>query len=124
MKKRGATAIPPFLSDDGKWAVDSKAKADMFATTFDAKNTLALQTSEIARENFTTADSTLNCFFAIRTRRCIKLLATIKEDTATGPDNIPAKILKFCAQQLGLPIAMLCRAIYWNASWPEIWRLR
>ena len=65
----------------------------------------------------------MDSYFSIRTRAVIKLLATLKEDTATGPDSIPAVILKKCAKVLGLPVAMLCRAMYWKSCWPEIWRL-
>ena len=42
---------------------------------------------------------------------------------ATGPDGLPARILKECASQFALPIARLVRQMVTDGVWPEQWRI-
>ena len=44
-------------------------------------------------------------------------------DSGTGPDDLPARILKMCAAQLGRPIAILTTRIIATGVWPESWKL-
>ena len=41
--------------------------------------------------------------------------------SGTGPDDLPARILKMCAKQMALPIALLTFRIIGTGHWPEIW---
>ena len=65
----------------------------------------------------------MNSLFAIRTRHVVKQLKQINVDTSTGPDHIPAMILKMCANTLSVPLCKLIRTIYFEGKWPEIWQL-
>ena len=42
---------------------------------------------------------------------------------ATGPDKLPARILKECVTELILPIQMLIKNILKSGKWPQIWKL-
>ena len=49
-------------------------------------------------------------------------MSSIREDSGTGPDNLPAKIIKRCAAQLAYPVAILAMRIILTGIWPEAWR--
>ena len=42
---------------------------------------------------------------------------------ATGPDRIPASILKRLAKFLAVPFAKVCRRLYAEACWPQAWKI-
>ena len=50
-------------------------------------------------------------------------LHALASNSATGPDDIPAKFLKECADQLAVPFAKLSARILESGIWPDIWRL-
>ena len=43
-------------------------------------------------------------------------------DSGTGPDAVATRILKNCADTLGLPIAILARKSVDEEHWPSIWK--
>ena len=49
------------------------------------------------------------------------VLAGLCEDSSTGPDLVPAHILKRCARQLAKPMQSLLQRMIETASWPESW---
>ena len=61
-------------------------------------------------------------FVAIRTRNIFNYLSRLDVNTATGPDKISARILKELASVLAVPVAILCRRILYEATWPECWK--
>ena len=50
------------------------------------------------------------------------LLTELREDSSTGSDNVPARILKKCARALAKPIALLVMRIILMGQWPDCWR--
>ena len=50
------------------------------------------------------------------------LLTELREDSSTGSDNVPARILKKCARALATPIALLVMRIILMGQWPDSWR--
>ena len=50
-------------------------------------------------------------------------LQELKEDKATGPDLLSAKLLKKCAGELAVPVAKLTRSILSTGKWPIEWRV-
>ena len=50
------------------------------------------------------------------------LLKNLKEDSATGPDLLPTKLLKACAEELAEPVATLVQRILLEGEWPDSWR--
>ena len=51
------------------------------------------------------------------------MLKALRQHQATGPDGLSAQMLKRLADALALPLAILIRRIFYEASWPEQWRL-
>ena len=92
LTKKGMSSIPP-LKNGTEWVKTAIEKADLFATTFAAKNVLIPQ---LHNPNWSDVQprEVFNDFIAIRTRTASKLLRLIDESSATGPDTIPGAILK------------------------------
>ena len=50
------------------------------------------------------------------------VLTSLRDDSSTGPDLLPARILKRCAEQLAKPFQSLVQRMLETKSWPESWR--
>jgi hypothetical protein len=61
-------------------------------------------------------------FIQVRRAECEDILQKLDISTATGHDGVPARILKLCAAQLLLPLALLTRSILHQGQWPVIWK--
>ena len=59
---------------------------------------------------------------AMRPRVMRRLLLKLREDQATGPDDIGVVFLKRMAKHIDLPLILLCRRIFSEAKWPQKWR--
>ena len=59
---------------------------------------------------------------SIRSCTVRKLLSSLRENQATGPDKISARFLKRLAAVLDVPLAMLARRIFNEGVWPDLWR--
>ena len=42
---------------------------------------------------------------------------------ATGPDGLPARVLRECAKELAMPVTLLVRKLLHYGHWPTSWRL-
>ena len=62
-------------------------------------------------------------FIPLRIRHTRRFLKQLREDSATGPDALPARILKECYAGLALPVTLLNRSILHHGTWPEDWRV-
>ena len=60
-------------------------------------------------------------FVPIRTGKVRKQLLRLKDDSATGPDRLPARILKYLADVLVRRITVLSRRILQQGRWPAMW---
>ena len=45
-------------------------------------------------------------FLRIRVRSARGILSSLRADSGTGPDLLPARVLKICAQALALPVCL------------------
>ena len=122
-KKTKLSSIPSLRDDTGHWHMDSETKANIFASTWDAKNVLPpCITEQYAGDPPQKMQTDVH--MTIRTRFVRKLLSQLDENKATGPYEIGAnRILKNLADELSLPIAILCRRILHEACWPTRWKL-
>ena len=50
-----------------------------------------------------------------------KILKALKEDSGTGPDALPVRILKKYAKELAKPVQSLTLLIIATGVWPEFW---
>ena len=59
----------------------------------------------------------------IPTAECAtKVMSELNEDSGTGPDELPALILKRCADVLGKPVALLTLRTIATGEWPNYWK--
>ena len=115
------TGIPSLRVKDGLWLHGAGEKANAFAETFSKKFTLPAEVDhEASREGV--APSQMCGFVLLRERWVRRELKALRTDQATGPDEIPARILKECASVLCRPLCRILRGIIAQRSWPQIWR--
>ena len=93
----------------------------MFATTFAGKATLPEESVDCPF--FGKPDAEFDEFVALRSRYTAKLLRDLDESKATGPDRIPASILKRISKEIAVPFTKLCRRLLQEACWPKVWKL-
>ena len=96
-------------------------KAELLAETFASRATLPARTAN----EYTAIAATPEVqsgLFIVRTRNAKRVLQRLRLDSATGPDLLPAKVLKHCAVELAQPVAALARAILQFGVWPDSWR--
>ena len=68
-------------------------------------------------------NTSADTFLPIRSRDVAKKpKKKLKEDTATGPDGVAARVRKGCATSLARPIAPVLRRMVEHGRWPECWR--
>ena len=61
-------------------------------------------------------------FLRIRVREVKRLLLKLDATSGTGPDLLPARILKTLGVELALPVTLLARRILDDGRWPLCWR--
>ena len=116
-RKANLASIPP-LRDGSDWLVDSKAKADAFATTFASKSKLPDEI--VDTPFFGSPEFWMFEFVPMRTRDTRILFKKLDESKATGYDRISAAILKRLADELAMPFTRICRRLYYEGCWPEV----
>ena len=58
----------------------------------------------------------------LRVSKVCDLLRKLDETSGTGPDLLPARILKHCASELAIPVTLLARKLLREHCWPQCWR--
>jgi hypothetical protein len=115
--------IPALKRKKGEWCTTAKSKADLLADTFKSKYTLGEQatnhyteiTASIARQQRGVLDVT--------EEQSEKVLHNLRNDSATGPDGLPTRILKECAKVLAKPFRIVAKLILAQSRWPEAWTM-
>ena len=113
------SSIPP-LKNEGKWLHDAKDKANLFASTFSSKAQLSDDFNDCPF--FGIPDCELEEFITIRSRWTKKVFKSLDISKATGPDGIPAAILKKIGDIIAAPFTTICRRLLAEGCWPEIWK--
>ena len=116
------SSIPPLQGPGGVWVLDAMSKADLFSTTFAAKARLTEPASNHYSILRGQAGPCMSGFLPICVRQAKALLRKLRDLSSTGPDKLPAKILKQCADSLALPVTILARAVLNTGVWPQPWR--
>ena len=114
-RKAKLSSIPPLRNDSGDWCLDPVPKANVLAKTFEGKYALP---SDVEDQYVAPPSTYQQEFVAVRVRDTFKYLRSLDVNTATGPDKLPARVLKILAAVLALPIAVLCRRMLYEACWP------
>ena len=119
-KKARVSAIPPLKNTDGQWLTDPKDKANLFADAWSAK----CQLPEERDDPFVGRSAhSMQHMVPIRARTCASLLKSLDVTKATGPDKLAARILREMADELALPLTILCRRMLNEGVWPRRWRI-
>ena len=120
-QKGQVCSIPALRNNGGEWVLDCQAKAKLFAESFSSKFVLVEEEqnaySELDDEFFKQRGS----LPTITEEKAKDTLAKLREDSGTGPDLLPARILKQCAAVLAKPVQMLTLCILSAGVWPELW---
>ena len=120
-QKAKVQSIPALKSEEGVWVHAPTTKADLLARTFSSKNILP---ERVANE-YTDLEGTAFQQKKLRTLQlgeAAKTMEALDEQSGTGPDLLPARILKHCAAQLAYPILQLAMLILDSGEWPECWK--
>ena len=95
----------------GETCKDPKRKADHLAETFKTKYIL----NETETNHYSEIE--VPCYRRQRAGTEMtediaeKVLSDLRDDSATGPDELPARVLKECASELGKPFCILAKLI-------------
>ena len=116
------SSVPPWKQNDGNWAITLKEKANLLSRTFTEKCVLPAEELNDYSEILQNDAPSMSGFLPLRVRHTRSFLKQLQEDSATGLDLLPARILKECSAALALPITLLNRNILFHGIWPEGWR--
>lgn len=105
-KRRCTTShVPALRTSSGDWTLTPKAKADAFATIFKSK--FVLPNAELNEFNALTPSAPVQRALPAPTLGIVfKIPQTLDKRSGTGPDRLPARILKRCA---GVLVAVVLR---------------
>ena len=123
LQRKSATPLGvPALRDQEKWVLDPQSKADLFAKTFAAKYVLpAEEKTGYSKLQANSKAHTQRGDLGVTEAAVEQELAGLKEDSATGPDLLPAKVLKDCSKELARPVYCLILLLLQWGVWPSIW---
>jgi hypothetical protein len=100
--------------------LETQAKAQLFSNTF--IKTYKLIDEEQNEYSALVAAGTFQAAGPDPTLQgAIEVLSALKPNSATGPDVLPARILKECAAELALPMFLLACNILSTGAWPAMW---
>ena len=101
------------------WIRDSEGKANLLAATLAGKYALA---EHQANEYSALEDGLLEWLVdraEVLHRAVVRdVIATLREDSATGPDT---RIIKRCAEAFAIPVYLLAMAILASGRWPDLY---
>jgi hypothetical protein len=124
LSQKGRTcSIPALRKGDGEWCMGAEEKANHIADVF--KNKYKMADAEV--NDYSRIDvphyREQKYLKEITEELAEKVLSDLRSDSATGPDELPSRILKECAKALARPLCMLARIIISQGRWPEAWTL-
>ncbi len=124
LQGRGKTThgVQPLKRSDGTWARTAPEKAALLSDTFLEKSRLPAESVNEFSPLPPGAGVGSDTFLPVRTKDVKRQLKKLKEDSATGPDEIAARVLKRCCHELAYPIALVIRRMVRDGRWPLCWR--
>ncbi len=100
--------------------MDSVGKTKLFASTFSSKFVL-IDPEQNEYTDIVRSEATQTSFEAPTVERAQAVLNALKVDSSTGPDLLPTRILKECAEELAVPLLMQAQSIMRTHTWPALW---
>jgi hypothetical protein len=113
----------PLLTNGGETYIRSEEKAECFADIFAEKSTIPQEENEktVPNINRKAMSSLKKVVFWPKYVR--KILCKLDTEKATGPDSIPARVLKKCAAELAKPLAKLFQLLFDKNCMPKQWKV-
>ena len=118
-QKGKCSHVPALRTKDGEWVTEPEAKAQLLANTFSAKYALNEECSNEYTALLELAGA--EDWEVPSVQDAESILKKLKEESATGPDGVPARVLRRCAGVLAKPFWALARKILAERRWPEAW---
>ena len=115
-------SIPPLRNLDGEWVTDPREKAELLAETFQRQCKLPDGDDTFEESEDANGEQIMSDFCTLRRRWAKRILREVNPSKATGPDDLPGRILKECAAELAEPVVRVARRIFHESKWPETWR--
>ena len=100
--------IPSLKDPEGNWIHDGRGKADLLAQAFASKFELP-DPVEVNTDIAEAPPAKMMDFVLVRERWVLKELLGLREDQATGMDELPARILRQCGRALARNVTALIR---------------
>lgn len=115
-KKSG---VAPILKDGTGNVSGDNERADLLNRVFAEKFT---DPSVNIYPNVVNHDISMLSAFHICSEDVLKILLSIHSGKACGPDNMSAKIIKECAEELVAPLTILCQMSFDQGVFPSKWK--
>ena len=114
------SSFPPLKNNSGSSSCTPSSKANLFASTFASNSNLDDQESQPPLyPTFTLAMSPIK----FSTHKVRKALLQLNTSKSSGPDGIPAIVLKSCAPELAPVLNKLFQLSYNLGIFPSSWKL-
>ena len=114
-------SIPALRKEDGCLAQTASEKAETCAKVFRSKFHVPVLEENVYSQLPEAPQSQL-AFQTPDVAACEEGLASLDESSATGPDLLPARVLKKCASELAVPVHLLLCKILEEGQWPDLWK--
>ena len=118
-KSKVKTKIGPLMNKDGEMTNDSKTMADLLASQYDSMFSVPCADPQV---NMPTVNSNLGDFL-FSEYDIESAIDTLKKNSASGPDGIPAILLKMCKYSLSSPLFILWKTFFDSGCIPDILKL-
>ena len=115
-------SVPPLQAGNGLWVTTPADKAELLAGVLRSRCHLPPMVHSHDLQVPAEGAPSLGIFLPIRKRVASKVLRQLREDTASGPDCVPVRVLCRLHSELAWPCAMLARACLADGTWPQAWR--
>ena len=110
--------MPPLQRGDDTWALSAKERATELASVLQSKSQLPAAIDNDYTELSTTPAATVRSMPRLKVSKVYDLLRLLDETSGTGPDLLPARVLKHCAAELATPVTLLARKLRREHCWP------
>ena len=109
LKKKGKVcSVPALRKPTGEWCRDAKSKADHLADTFKSKYTIPdKETNYYTKLEAPNYKHQKDVIDGVTEEKATTVLSNLRSDSATGPDEVPTRMLRECAKVLARPFVLL-----------------
>ena len=110
----------PVIAHDGEAHTTAREKSDVFCKTFAEK--CHLPDADDLAPNLDQSTTASIDSITFKPKAVHRLLKQLSPDKATGPDEIPARILKECSAELASPLCRLFHLCFSQGVFPSQWK--